>query len=678
MKKEEARIPREAARRADELRRSLERHNYRYYVLDDPEITDAEYDRLLRELTQLEERHPGLATDDSPTRRVGAAPLDKFTTYRRPLQMLSLQNAADRQEMDEWIERVAGALEKPPEFWCEPKFDGAAVEVVYRSGRLEVASTRGDGWTGEEITANIRTIRGIPLVLRPKGRTAVPDLLEVRGEVHMNKVDFAELNRVADETGSKVFANPRNAAAGSLRQLDPRITASRPLRIVFHGLGRIEGRGPRGQQEAAGWLDALGLPTALRWARRCDGRDAIVDYYDAMESRRDSLPFEIDGVVVKVDAFDDQERLGIRSRSPRWAVAYKFPPREAATTLLDIRIQVGRTGALTPVAVLEPVSVGGVRISNASLHNQEMIREKDVRVGDTVVVNRAGDVIPDVVRVLPEKRPPDARPFEMPDRCPVCGTAASLPEGEIIARCPNMACPAQVKGRIIHFASRGAMDIDHLGEKLVEQLVDRGLVSDPSDLYRLTAPQVEALDRMAARSAQNLIRSIDASRRTTLRRLIFALGIRHVGEATAGALAEHFRGLEALRKAALEQLMEVVDVGPAVAGSILDFFAAPANLRVVRSLEAAGITYPASVRAKPAGPLAGRVMVFTGELESMSRAKAKETAESLGARVVGSVSKKATHLVAGAGAGSKLEKARALGIEVLDEDAFLALTRRGE
>ncbi len=678
MKKEEARIPRETARRADELRRSLERHNYRYYVLDDPEITDAEYDRLLRELTQLEERHPGLATDDSPTRRVGAAPLDKFTTYRRPLQMLSLQNAADRQEMDEWIERVAGALEKPPEFWCEPKFDGAAVEVVYRSGRLEVASTRGDGWTGEEITANIRTIRGIPLVLRPKGRTAVPDLLEVRGEVHMNKVDFAELNRVADETGSKVFANPRNAAAGSLRQLDPRITASRPLRIVFHGLGRIEGRGPRGQQEAAGWLDALGLPTALRWARRCDGRDAIVDYYDAMESRRDSLPFEIDGVVVKVDGFDDQERLGVRSRSPRWAVAYKFPPREAATKLLDIRIQVGRTGALTPVAVLEPVSVGGVRISNASLHNQEMIREKDVRVGDTVVVNRAGDVIPDVVRVLPEKRPPDARPFEMPDRCPVCGTAASLPEGEIIARCPNMACPAQVKGRIIHFASRGAMDIDHLGEKLVEQLVDRGLVSDPSDLYRLTAPQVEALDRMAAKSARNLIRSIDASRRTTLRRLIFALGIRHVGEATAGALAEHLRGLGALRKAALEQLMEVEDVGPAVAGSILDFFAAPANLRVVRSLEAAGITYPAPVRAKPAGPLAGRVMVFTGELESMSRAKAKETAESLGARVVGSVSKKATHLVAGAGAGSKLEKARALGIEVLDEDAFLALTRRGK
>ena len=671
-------VPDQAARRADKLRRAIEHHNHRYYILDDPEVSDAEYDRLMRELTDLEARYPQLVTADSPTQRVGAKPLDKFVPYRHSLQMLSLQNAASLQELREWHERVEAALEggSAPELWCEPKIDGAAVELVYRDGVLAAGSTRGDGWTGEDVTANLKTIRGVPLVLRPRSRkSAAPGLLEVRGEVYMNKADFAELNRQSEERGGKVFANPRNAAAGSLRQLDPRITAERPLRVLFHGLGRVEGASLRSQEEAVRYMDSLGLMTALRWAQRCEGLERLERYVAEVESARDSYPFEIDGAVLKVNDLGLQETLGVRSRSPRWAIAYKFAPREAETTLRDIRVQVGRTGALTPVAELDPVWVGGVQVSSATLHNQEMIDEKDVRIGDRVIVTRAGDVIPEIVRPLPEARDGSQRRFVMPDSCPACGMQVMIPEGEVIPRCPNIACPRQVKGRLLHFASRTAMDIDGLGEKLVDQLVDKGMVSDPADLYELSGKRDDliALERMAAKSADNLLASIERSRKTTLPRLLYALGIRHVGEASAAALARHFGEIEAIAEAAEDDLMQVEDIGPAVAQSIRAFFTLAANQRVLRRLRKAGLSYPPPARAAATGPMAGMVIVFTGELESMTRSKAKELAEARGAQVAPSVSKKVTHVVAGSGAGTKLDRARKLKLSILEEDQFLTL-----
>jgi DNA ligase (NAD+) len=663
--------PASAVRRATELRRRIDHHNHRYYVLDDPEITDAEYDALLRELVELEAKYPQLAVPDSPTQRVGAAPLEKFATYRHALQMLSLQNAADAAEMTEWHARIAGEGEILA-LWCEPKVDGAAVELVYEAGRLTVGSTRGDGWVGEDVTAGIRTIRGLPLALRPAKGSAAPDLLEARGEVYMNKADFAELNRQAEDRGGKIFANPRNAAAGSLRQLDPRLTAARPLRILFHGVGRVSGASFATQQEAIRALDALGLPTALRWSKLCRGLEEVLAYYDRVEAQRESLPFEIDGVVVKVDDLRHQERLGLRSRSPRWAVAYKFPPREAVTRVRDIVMTVGRTGALTPLAELEPVWVGGVQVSSATLHNLEMMREKDVRIGDQVRITRAGDVIPFIIGPLTEARTGQERHFEMPETCPACGARVSLPEGEVIPRCPNIACPAQVKGRVLHFASRGAMDIDHLGERLVDQLVSKGLVKDPSDLYRLTVEVLEDLERMGRRSAANLMESIDRSRRTTLPKLLVALGIRHVGEASAVALARHFGTLDAVRNATEEDLLEVPDIGPTMAQAIREFFADPANRKVLDRLVQAGIVFPPPER-KPEGPLSGMVIVFTGEMEAMTRTQATRLAESLGAEVAPSVTRRSTHVVAGPGAGSKLDKARKLGVEVLDEAQFLRL-----
>jgi len=664
------RVPADAARRAERLRREIEGHNHRYYVLDDPEISDAEYDRLLRELTELEARYPSLVTPESPTQRVGAAPLQKFSTVRHALQMLSLQNAANREEMREWHERVEAGESA---LWCEPKVDGAAVELVYEGGRLVSASTRGDGWVGEDIIANIRTIGGVPLVLAPAGpKVATPALLDVRGEVYINKRDFAELNRQASERGEKVFANPRNAAAGSLRQLDPKITASRPLRLLCHGLGRIEGVAVGRQEEAINLLKDLGLMTAWKWAKRCASLEEVEAYYDGLERDRDSLPFEIDGVVVKVDGIARQERLGLRSRSPRWAIAWKFPPREAETTLLDIRVQVGRTGALTPVAVLEPVWVSGVQVSNATLHNQEMIREKGIMIGDRVTVTRAGDVIPEIVGVV--SHPPGARMFSMPAACPICGSGVDIPEGEIIPRCPNIGCAAQVKGRLIHFASRGAMDIDGLGEKLVDQLVDKKIVSHPADLYGLSVERLAGLERMADKSAANLVASIDRSRRATLPRLLYALGIRHVGEASAVALARHFGTLEKIRQASVEELQRVPDVGPAVAQSLHTFFNDKSNLKVIERL-GRELTIERMPERPAGGPLAGMVMVFTGELESMTRARAKDLAESLGAVVAPSITLKTTHVVAGPGAGSKLDKARKMKVAILNEESFLEMTR---
>ncbi|HET6372128.1 MAG TPA: NAD-dependent DNA ligase LigA, partial [Candidatus Polarisedimenticolia bacterium] len=660
-----------------ELRRLLDSHNHSYYVLDDPTVSDAQYDRLLRELEELESQHPGLVTPESPTQRVGAAPAEKFETYRHALQMLSLQNATSPEEMKEWHERIVAAGKEEGlegvEYWCEPKIDGAAVELVYEEGRLVMGATRGDGWNGEAVTSNLRTIRGLPLMLRPaRPKGMVPALLEARGEVYMNKEDFAELNRQAEERGEKVFANPRNSAAGSLRQLDPRMTASRPLRILCHGLGRIAGPAPATQEEAIRRLHDLGLATALRLARRCSSLEEVEAYYAKMEAEREKLPFEIDGVVVKVNDIARQERLGLRARSPRWAIAYKFEPREAETTLEEIRVQVGRTGALTPVAQVTPVAVGGVTVSSVTLHNWDFIKEKDLRLGDRVVLTRAGDVIPQILRVVPGDGSRRPAPLRRPGACPICGSKVIVPEGEIVPRCPNIGCPAQVKGRVLHFASRPAMDIDGLGEKLVDQLVDKGLVKAPSDLYFLEQETLAGLDRMAEKSAENLVAAIGKSRNTTLPRQLYALGIRHVGEATGQALARHFGSLEAVCAASEEDLRQVQDVGPAVAQSITGFFANPQNQAFLKELERAKVVAAPMAAERPAkGPLAGMVMVFTGELESMPRSDAKELAESLGARVAGAVTKKVTHVVAGAAAGSKLDKARQLGVEILDEEEFL-------
>jgi len=673
-----AKDPVQAARRAGILRRQIDHHNHRYYILDDPEISDADYDRLLRELADLETAWPALVTPDSPTQRIGAQPLDRFPTVRHARQMFSLQNAANLEELREWRARIE---EDPGSFWCEPKVDGAAVELVYEKGVLASGSTRGDGWNGEEIASNLRTIRAVPLTLRPRDRrTVVPGVIDVRGEVFMNTKDFVALNRQAEERGEKVFANPRNAAAGSLRQLDPRITASRPLRVMCHGLGRVEGVTLKDHAGAIKYLDKLGFMTALPWAQLARTMEQVEAYCSRMETERERMPFEIDGVVVKVNSLEHQEKMGVRSRSPRWAVAYKFPPREAVTTLREIKVQVGRTGALTPVAVLDPVRVGGVIVSSATLHNQEMIDDKDVRPGDRVVITRAGDVIPEVVRALVEERVGDPARFRMPESCPVCGALAVQPEGEVIPRCPNMSCPAQVKGRVLHFASRGAMDIDGLGEKLVDQLVDKGMVKNPADLYTLREPELAALERMADKSAANLIASIAGSRRPPLARLLHALGIRHVGEASAAALAEHFGSLRRLRdasekdkEASEQELMEVPDVGPAVAQSIRAFFIDEHNQQVLDGLGAAGVEGQAAPRPAGGGPLAGMTLVFTGELESMSRSEAARRATDRGAAVASSINRKVTHVVAGPGAGSKLAKARELELPIVDEDQFLAL-----
>jgi len=660
-------------RRVKELRRALEAHNRAYYVHDAPTATDAEYDELMRELEALEQAHPSLRDPHSPTQRVGAAPSEKFAPYEHAEMMLSLENAASSSELEAWAERIPGLLgeRRRIEYWCEPKVDGAAIGLVYEKGVLAVAATRGDGKTGENVTPNVRTIKAVPLKLEGKA----PALLELRGEVYMDKRDFARLNEEAEEREERTFANPRNAAAGSLRQLDPAVTAKRPLRIRVHGFGRLEGVTFATQEEAMRRIEAYGLPTAGRDGRLCGGLDEVEAYYAETAERRESLTFDIDGVVVKVNDLATQRELGARSRNPRWAVAYKFPPREERTVLRAIEVQVGRTGALTPVAILDPVRVGGVVVSSATLHNQAQIDEKDVRVGDTVVVTRAGDVIPEVLRSIPELRPSGSEPYVMPTVCPACGSRAVKAEGEATPRCPDIACPAQVRGRLLHFASRGAMDIDGLGDKLVEQLVGKGLVKDPADLYALKAESLAGLERMAEKSAANLVAAIEASKRTTLARFVHALGIRHVGEAVSAALARAFRSAEAILTAGKEALEEVPDVGPEVSSAILGFFGESRNREIVRRLLAAGIE-PAPPETGGGGPLSGLSIVFTGDLPSLTRSRAKALAEQRGARVVGSVSKKVTHVVAGEKAGSKLAKARELGLEILDEEGFLALLER--
>jgi DNA ligase (NAD+) len=662
--------------RAARLRQDIEQHNHRYYVLDDPLITDAEYDRLFRELQAIESEHPELRTPDSPTQRVGAAPAAAFmpATHRQP--MLSLNNAFEDAEVEAFDRRIREALEVDVvEYAVEPKFDGLAISVVYEHGVLVCGATRGDGYTGEDVTANLRTVRSIPLQL-PAGAPAV---FEVRGEVLMLRADFENLNRRQEEQGNKLFANPRNAAAGSLRQLDSRITAGRRLTFYAYGVGEVEGAGSfETHKQVIDFIKKNGFLVAPE----CDVVRAVsglLEYYHRIAAARSELPYDIDGVVYKVNSLDAQRQLGFVSRAPRFAVAHKFPAEEASSTVLGIDIQVGRTGALTPVARLQPVFVGGVNVTNATLHNEDEVRRKDVHVGDTVVVRRAGDVIPEVVRVAtPGLRRAEDR-FEMPTRCPVCESAVVRSEGEAIARCSGgLYCSAQRKQALLHFASRRAMDIEGLGDRLIDQLVDLDLVRTPADLYgKLDETRLAGLDRMAEKSAANIMAAIDKSRKTTLPRLIYALGIRNVGETTARDLALHFGTLEAVAEAGVEALQQVADVGPVVAESVKAFFAEPHNREVISGLQAAGIHYDAvTPRPVASGAAAGRSFVLTGTLPNLTRDDAKLRIEAAGGKVSGSVSKKTDFVVAGADAGSKLEKAQALGVKVIDEQELLALLQQ--
>jgi DNA ligase (NAD+) len=662
-----------ARERASELREEIDYHNYRYYVLDNPEIPDSEYDRLLRELQALEAQHPELITADSPTQRVGAEPLDAFDEVLHRVPMLSLDNAFSEQEMADFDRRVRDKLESEQEivYAAEPKLDGLAISLRYEQGHLVQAATRGDGSRGEDVTHNVRTIPSVPLRLLGEGWPAV---LEVRGEVYMPKQGFEALNQRAREAGEKEFANPRNAAAGSLRQLDPRITAERPLAFYCYGFGEIEG-GALALSHSAGIekLRAWGLRISPE-LKQVTGVDGCLAYYQDLAQRRDRLGYEIDGVVFKVDRLDLQERLGFVSRAPRWAIAQKFPAQEEMTRLLAIDVQVGRTGALTPVARLEPVNVAGVTVTNATLHNLDEIRRKDIRVGDTVIIRRAGDVIPQVLQIVSKRRPKGTVEFTMPDRCPECGSEVIRDEDEAVIRCSGgLFCPAQRKEAIKHFASRRALDIEGLGDKLVEQLVDEGLVEDPSDLFQLAPETLAGLERMGEKSAANLIDALEKSKNTTLARFLFALGIREVGEATARGLALHYGDLQRLQEADEEELQQIQDVGPIVADHIVTFFRQPHNLEVINRLLQAGIHWEQEqATAASTSNLSGKTVVLTGTL-SRPRQEIKEQLQAQGAKVTGSVSKKTDYVIAGADAGSKLDKAKSLGVTVLDEKGLDSL-----
>ena len=665
------------AEQAARLRSEIERYNIAYYVLDAPIVPDSEYDRLFRQLQELEKAHPELVVPDSPTQRVGGLPLAQFEKVEHKIPMLSLQNGLSEEEVAAFDKRISDELDgENVEYEAELKFDGLAVNLRYENGLLVQAATRGDGTSGENITNNIKTVRTIPLRLSD---LAPPEVLEVRGEVLMFKKDFHDLNRRQRENEQKEFVNPRNAAAGSLRQLDSQITATRQLRFFAYGLGELKGSPlPRSQSALLDWFVQLGIPV-------CDERKVVkgfkglMGFFNRIEEKRESLPYEIDGVVYKVNSIAEQQKLGFISRAPRFAIAHKFPAQEVLTEVLDIDVQVGRTGAITPVARLKPVFVGGVTVTNATLHNEDEVRRKDVRIGDTVIVRRAGDVIPEVLAVVPERRQADAREFVMPTVCPVCGSPIIRPEDEAIARCSGgwIKCPAQKKGGLLLFVSRKALGIEGLGEQLIDQLVDKNVINDAADLYTLDLETLSQLDRMAEKSASNLLGELEKSKKTTFARFLYALGIRHVGEATARALAGYFGNLANLRQASEEQLLEVADIGPIVAASIKQFFSDERNLALVDKLLGVGLHWPEhEMKEKPEElPFQNKKFVLTGTLPSLTRDAAAEIIRNLGGKVSSSVSRNTDYVLAGSEQGSKFAKAEELGVRVIDENEFLQLVK---
>jgi DNA ligase (NAD+) len=656
------------------LRRELEHHNYQYYVLDDPVVTDQEYDNLMRELARLEDEFPEFADPNSPTQRVGARPLDAFRSVPHSVPMLSLQNAMTEEEVRDFHKRVTKLLGTDDvEYVMEVKIDGLAVELVYIDGVFTLGSTRGDGYVGEDVTQNLRTIRAIPMRLHTDEKTPLPERLEVRGEVYMGRKEFLALNARRELTGEPLFANPRNAAAGSIRQLDPRITADRKLNIFCYAAGLVTGVTFPTHMDFLKYLSLWGFRVNLPCTKVCRTIEDVVENFARIRSIREEIPYEIDGTVIKVNRLDYQSDLGTVSRSPRWAIAYKFEAKEERTTIEDIIISVGRTGALTPIALLKPVSVGGVEVSRATLHNEDEIERKDVRVGDAVIVTRAGDVIPEVVRVIDGDRPGRQAPFRMPERCPVCNEEVIRPPGEAIRRCVNINCPAQIKGSIEHFASKRAMDIDGLGTKLVEQLVDRGIIQDVSDLYYMEKETLAGMERMADKSAGNIIDAIKASRKRPFDRFIHALGIRQVGEHVAGLLAERFDSVEKLMSADTQMLLAIPEIGPEAASSITTFFRDPKNRETISRILAAGVDF--EYKQGSTGKLTGLTFVFTGSLSGMSRDEARAKVEELGAKTASSVGKKVSYVVAGEEAGSKLDKARQLNLRILTEQEFLELLR---
>jgi DNA ligase (NAD+) len=663
-----------AQQRHAELCREIARHNRLYHLLDQPEISDAEYDALFRELLDLEERHPELATDESPSRKVGAPAADKFAPVEHAVPMLSLKNAKNAEDFGEFDKSLRGTFlsrTEALEYACEMKLDGVAVELIYEHGQLVRASTRGDGFVGEDITENVRTISTVPKQLTPP----CPAQLDVRGEIYIDLADFQQLNRAQEDAGEKSFANPRNAAAGSLRQLDARVTAGRPLKMFCYGVGRLQGSMPATQLGILQQLQNWGLRVNLGETTLANGVDEVVACYRALQQRRDGLPFEIDGMVVKVNDVALQHELGMVSRSPRWAIALKFPPRQEETVIESVGLQVGRTGAITPVAHLRPVAVSGVTVSRASLHNWDEIQRLDIRVGDYVVVERAGDVIPDVVRVVFAKRTGKEQPVPIPENCPECSAPVSKRPGEVVPRCSNAHCPAQAIESIKHFVSRDAMDIDGLGEKQLGQLIAAGKVRDVADLYTLSKQDLFAMARMGDTLADKLLRSIDGSRRRPLSRLLFALGIRHVGRNTAKILAKRFASLDQLAECNREQLTAIHEVGDKVADSLIDYLSNPDKILLLAKLRAAGVMPEAEVMIQQDGPLSGKTFVITGTLTRWSRQEAEALVEKFGGRAAGSVSKKTDYVLAGESAGSKLDKARTLGVEILDEEAFSRMIR---
>lgn len=658
----------------NQLRSVLETHNYNYYVLDTPSIPDAEYDRLLRQLNELEQTNPEFQSPDSPTQKVGGEALSKFEQVTHQVPMLSLDNAFSEEEFSAFNRRIKERLMDNDEltFCCEPKLDGLAVSILYRDGVLVQAATRGDGHIGENITQNVKTIRNVPLKLRGDN---FPNEIEIRGEVFMDSQGFEKLNVEAEKRGEKVFVNPRNAAAGSLRQLDSKITAKRPLMFYAYSIGVVKnGELPSDHYQQLAKLTDWGLPLCPE-TKLVEGQQAALDYYQDILTRRSELKYEIDGVVIKINNKKHQERLGFVARAPRWAIAYKFPAQEEITQLLDVEFQVGRTGAITPVARLEPIFVGGVTVSNATLHNGDEIARLGVKIGDTVIIRRAGDVIPQITQVVLERRPDDAKDIAFPSSCPICASHIEKVEGEAVARCTGgLVCQAQRKQAIKHFASRKALDIDGLGDKIVDQLVDRELIKTPADLFILKQGHFESLERMGPKSAKNLVAALDDAKQTTLAKFLYSLGIREVGEATAQNLAQHFLTLENVTTASIESLVEVNDVGEIVATHVCGFFAEQHNIDVVNALIEQGIHWPAlSAPSEDSQPLAGLTYVLTGTLSELNRNDAKARLQTLGAKVSGSVSAKTNALIAGEKAGSKLTKAQDLGIDILTEADLIAL-----